>query len=192
MAEAIHLNRIENERGIGQLATVFQALYECPKPTIARVQGSAYGGGIGLVAACDLSIAVDSAKFCFSEVRLGLLPAIISPYVVRRMRPAAVQRYFLTAEVFAADEAARQGLLTAVVPSEEAMDEQIDVWTDALRRGAPGALAAAKQLREAASAPLDDRLRTTMVQLLAERRVGEEGVEGVRAFLEKRPPRWCA
>lgn len=192
MAEATRLSKDENEREIAQLAYLFQVIYECSIPTIARVQGPAYGGGIGIVAACDLSIAVESAKFCFSEVRLGLLPAIISPYVVRRMAPAAVQRYFLTAEVFTADEAANQGLLTAVAPSEEAMDDQIDAWTAALKLGAPGALAAAKGLPDLAAAPLDDRLRIAMTRLLAERRVGVEGIEGVKAFLEKRPPGWRA
>jgi methylglutaconyl-CoA hydratase len=192
MAEAIHLSQSENECEIAQLSQLFQVLYECPKPTIARVQGPAYGGGIGLIAACDLSIAVSSAKFCFSEVRLGLLPAIISPYVVRRMAPAAVQRYFLTAEAFTAEEAARQGLLTGIALDEPAMDQQIDAWTAALKRGDPGALAAAKRLRDLAAAPMDDALRTAMTRLLAQRRIGEEGVEGVKAFLEKRPPGWLA
>jgi methylglutaconyl-CoA hydratase len=192
MAEAIHLSKSENERGIADLAKVFQAIYECTKPTIARVQGPAYGGGIGIVAACDLSIGVEAAKFCFSEVRLGLLPAIISPYVVRRMAPVAVRRYFLTAEVFTAHEAVNQGLLTAVSATEEVMDEQIDAWCAALKQGAPGALAAAKHLPDLASAPLDDPLRKAMTHLLAERRVGEEGVEGVKAFLEKRAPGWRA
>jgi methylglutaconyl-CoA hydratase len=160
------------------------------KPTVARVHGPAFAGGVGLVAACDIAIGVPKAKFCLSEAKLGLSPATISPYVVRAMGERMARRYFLTAEVFDAAEACRVGLLTAVSPSEK-MDGEIDKILGHLAQGGPQALAKIKDLiRAVASGPVNDAMIADTAKRIAEIRVSPEGREGIASFLEKRKPSW--
>src|SRR5574343_1851569 len=137
--------RDENRADAAKLAEMLRVIYECPKPTMARVQGDAYAGGMGLVAACDMAVAAQTAGFCLSEVKLGLIPATISPYVIRAMGARAAHRYFLTAERFDAVEALRIGFVHAVVPAEQ-LDAQVDLLLKALTAASPNAVRACKQL----------------------------------------------
>lgn len=175
-----------------RLARLMRTLNFLPKPTIARVNGSAYGGGVGLVACCDLAIGVEGAKFSLSEVKLGLVPAVISPYVVAAIGARAARRYFAGAEVFDATEAARIGLLHEVVPAEgldAAVERALHFWS----KGAPIAQREAKQLalRMAGLNPdSTERIDAENAALIARLRVSPEGREGLAAFLGKRPPGW--
>jgi methylglutaconyl-CoA hydratase len=179
----------ENLDDARALATLMRRLYELPKPTLALVQGPTYGGGVGLVACCDIAIAAETAHFCFSEVRLGLIPAVIGPYVIAAMGERAARRYFLTAETFSAREAMRFGLVHDVVPDEALRDIGRRV-IKALLRGGPNAQLAAKDLILTISGrPLDDLAEET-AKRIARLRVSEEGREGIAAFLEKRKPGW--
>lgn len=180
----------ENLEDARALAELMQTLNDLPQPTLALVQGPAYGGGVGLVACCDIAIGVESANFSLSEVRLGLIPAVISPYVMAAIGARAARRYFLTGERFSADEALSMGLLHEVVPSTR-LEERGQKIVDALRAGGPQAQRAAKDLIfNVANRPLDDRLIEDTAQRIARVRVSPEGKEGIAAFLEKRPPEW--
>jgi methylglutaconyl-CoA hydratase len=180
----------ENLRDAQALADLMKTLDRMRKPTIARVHGPAYAGGVGLVAACDIAIGVPEATFCLSEVKLGLSPATISPYVMRAMGERMARRYFLTAEVFDAAEAQRIGLLTAVSPSEK-LDGEIEEILQHLMQGGPQALAKIKDLiRTVAASPVDDSLIADTARRIAEIRGSPEGREGVASFLEKRKPSW--
>jgi methylglutaconyl-CoA hydratase len=180
----------ENEADARRLALLMATLDGLPKPTVARVQGSAFGGGVGLVACCDIAIAAEGAQFALTEVRLGLIPAVISPYVVGAIGARAARRYFLTAERFDAAEAHRLGLVHRVVPATE-LDETVAGILAALAEGGPQALCAAKELVAAvAERPVDPGMIEDTVQRIAAARAGTEGREGVAAFLEKRKPAW--
>ncbi|WP_315832598.1 enoyl-CoA hydratase-related protein [Bradyrhizobium prioriisuperbiae] len=190
MKKAAGYSREENIRDAQPLARMLAALDRMPQTTIARVQGPVYGGGVGLVAACDIAIATDEATFCLSEVRLGLVPAVISPYVVRAMGVRQARRYFQTAEAFAAPEAARIGLVHEVV-AIDAIDARIAALVKQLKTGAPAARAAAKALVETvAGRPIDEDVLSETAQLIAEMRAKPEAREGLSAFLEKRKPVW--
>lgn len=175
-----------------ELARLMRTLNFFPKPTLARVNGSAYGGGVGLVACCDIAIGVEGAKFSLSEAKLGLVPAVISPYVVAAIGARQARKLFQTAEVFDATEAARIGLLHRCVPAGE-LDEAVDRELHWLGKGGPIAQAEAKTLalrmggmtRETAEA-----IDTENARLIARLRVSAEGQEGLGAFLDKRAPRW--
>ena len=180
----------ENLQDAQALADLMKTLDRMRKPTIARVHGPAYAGGVGLVAACDIAIGVPEATFCLSEAKLGLSPATISPYVVRAMGERMARRYFLTAEVFDASEALRIGLLTAVSPSEK-LDGEIEEILRHLMQSGPQALVKIKELiRAVASGPVDDAMIADTAKRIAEIRVSPEGREGVASFLEKRKPSW--
>jgi methylglutaconyl-CoA hydratase len=171
-------------------AAMLRALDRLPQPTIALVQGAALGGGVGLVAACDIAVAVDTAVFALSEVKLGLVPAVISPYVIGAIGARAARRYFLTAERFDAAEALRLGLVHEVVPAEQ-LETRGRALLAALAGNAPGAMAAAKLLvRYVAGRPIDDVVIEETARVIADLRAGAEGREGVAAFLEKRAPAW--
>lgn len=173
------------------LAVMLQTIDRMRKPTIARVHGPAFAGGTGLVAACDIALGTPQAKFCLSEAKLGLSPATISPYVVRAMGERAARRYFLTAEVFDADEALRIGMLTAVVPADQ-LDAAIESLAKHLLAGGREALAKIKDLiRAVASRPIDDAMVADTAKRIAEIRVSPEGREGIASFLEKREPSWA-
>jgi len=172
------------------LARLMRTLNELPKPTLARVQGAAFGGGVGLVACCDIAIASSEASFSLSEVRLGLIPAVISPYVAAAIGPRACRRYFLTAERFDAATAQRLGLVQEVVPQAELGAARGKI-IDHLLKGGPLALRAAKDLiAHVAGAPIDTALMRDTARRIADQRASDEGKEGVAAFLEKRKPNW--
>ncbi len=180
----------ENLADAGGLAMLMHRLNHLPMPSLALVQGSAFGGGVGLVACCDIAIAATGAKFCFSEVKLGLIPAVISPYAVAAIGARAARRYFLTAEIFDAATALELGLVHRVI-EPEALDLAADAMLAALAQGGPGAQAASKALiRTVADRPLDDSLVLETQRLIAAQRASAEGREGVAAFLEQRAPSW--
>jgi methylglutaconyl-CoA hydratase len=182
--------RDENLADAGQLAAMLRAIYECPKPTIARVQGDVFAGGVGLVAACDMAVSVDTATYCLSEVKLGLIPATISPYVIRAMGARAAHRYFLTAERFSAAEAHRIGLVHEVVAAD-ALDAKVAELTHALVSTSPNAVRACKRLvQDVAERDIDDALVAHTVAGIADIRSSDEGKEGVQSFLQKRKPSW--
>ncbi len=182
--------RAENTQDARRLARLMALLDGLPKPTIALVQGAAYGGGVGLVAACDIAIATATARFCLSEVRLGLIPAVISPYVVAAIGVRAARRYFLTAEPFDAAEAHRIGLVHEVVPEAELAAAGARM-AEALLACGPQAVAGAKRLiAEVAVWPPDDAMIEHTAQRIADVRAGAEAGEGMAAFFDKRPPRW--
>jgi len=169
---------------------VLQLIWDSPKPIVCRVNGSARAGGIGLIAACDIAVAAQSATFAFSEVRIGATPAIIAVTCLRRMEPRAAAEYFLTGEAFGAQRAAEIGLLTRAVPEAE-LDQQTGRYAGLLLRGAPGALEATKTvLREAGTLPVADGL-ARMAKLSAGRFASAEAQEGMAAFAEKRDPSWA-
>ena len=180
----------ENHDDALRLADMLRTIYLCPKPTVARVQGDCYAGGMGLVAACDIVVAVDSAGFCLSEVKLGLIPATISPYVIKAMGEQAARRYFLTAERFDAAEARRIGLAHEVVAAD-ALDTTVAGVVRALVNNSPNAVKEAKTLvREIVGQDIDDALLADTAGRIAAIRASLEGREGVASFLEKRKPTW--
>lgn len=180
----------ENRSDAMTLAEMLHTIWACPKPVIARVQGDTYAGGMGLVAACDIAVTAASANFCLSEAKLGLLPATISPYVIRAMGEQAARRYFITAERFDAAEALRLGFVHAVVPLEE-LDAKVAAIAATLVNNSPNAVCESKRLvREVAGRVIDSSLLTDTADRIASVRASEEGQEGVRSFLEKRPPSW--
>lgn len=180
----------ENRADAAALAAMLQAIYTCPKPVMAAIQGDVFAGGMGLVAACDIALAVETAQFCLSEVRLGLVPATISPYVVRAMGARAAHRYALTAERFSAAEALRIGFIHEVLTAE-ALEERVQVLAQTLSNNGPEAVAATKRLlQRVADQPIDPSLVDHTVDLIAQVRASPEGREGVGAFLDKRKPNW--
>jgi methylglutaconyl-CoA hydratase len=173
-----------------RLATLLRLLATLSKPTIARVHGAALGGGLGLAAACDICVASTEAVFATSEVRLGLIPAVIGPYVLRAIGPRQAARYVLTAESISAAQAKAIGLVHETVAAAE-LDAKIADLAQAILRGGPEALAAAKSLmRDIAAAPLDENLTEQTARRIAATRAGDEAKEGLAAFLAKRPPSW--
>ena len=180
----------ENLRDASALAELMRTLNFLPKPTVARVQGAAFGGGVGLAACCDIAIASETAAFSLSEVRLGLIPAVISPYVVAAIGERAARRYFLTAERFDAAEALRIGLVHQVVPARE-IDAAVDAILARLSEGGPAAQRATKDLIFAiAHRPVDAALIHDTAQRIASIRASSEGRERLAGFLKKRKPAW--
>ena len=180
----------ENHADALRLADMLRTIYLCPKPTVAKVQGDCYAGGMGLVAACDVVVAAEGVNFCLSEVKLGLIPATISPYVIKAMGEQAARRYFITAERFDAAAAQRMGFAHEVVPME-ALDTTVAGIVKALVSNSPHAVAQAKTLvREIVGQPVSDALLDDTARRIAEIRASSEGREGVSSFLEKRKPSW--
>lgn len=178
----------ENRTDAMRLSTMLDLIDRCPCPVIAVAHGNVLGGGVGLVAVADMVVAPAGAHFCLSEVRLGLTPATISPFVLRAIGARAARRWFLTAEMFGADEALAMGLVDVV---SDAPGLQVAAWLKALRGVAPGAVAAAKTLiADVAGQPVTDVLRGTTADRIAARRASVEGKEGLAAFLDKRKPDW--
>ncbi len=192
MHEAASASEQDNTREAAHLAELLQRLDRLPKPTVARVHGNAFGGALGLVAACDIAIAAHGALFAFSEVRLGIVPAMISPYVIRAIGERQARRYFLTAERMDAATAERIGLVHAAVPPER-LEATLAGVTDALLEGAPGAQAEAKLLIRkitGRSDAGDGQVARETAGWIARLRAGAEGREGLSAFLAKREPAW--
>ena len=182
--------RAENLADAGKLAEMLRVMYACPKPTVARVQGDVFAGGMGLVAACDMAVSVDTATYCLSEVKLGLIPATISPYVIRAMGVRAAHRYFLTAERISATEALRIGFVHEVVVAD-ALDAKVDELVKALVSASPNAVRTCKSLvQDVAGRDIDAALIVRTVAGIADIRASAEGKEGVQAFLQKRKPSW--
>jgi len=180
----------ENRDDARQLARLMRQLNEFTKPTIAVVQGAAYGGGVGLVACCDIAIGTPQASFCLSEVRLGLIPAVISPYVIDAIGARQARRYFLTAERFDAHQAVNLGLLHDVV-ERDSLEHRLQTIVDEVLKAGPQALKAAKQLiSTVAQQPFSENLIEQTVNCIADIRVSEEAREGLDAFLSKRRPNW--
>ena len=183
-------SREENEQDAEKLAFMLRTISECPKPTIARVQGDVYAGGMGLVACCDMAVSVDTANYCLSEVKLGLIPATIGPYVIRAMGPRASHRYFLTAERFSAAEARRIGFVHEVVPADQ-LDATVSTWVQALLAASPNAIKECKKLVQyVADRDITRLLIDHTVKAIADIRASDEGKEGVQSFLNKRKPAW--
>jgi methylglutaconyl-CoA hydratase len=181
----------ENVGDARALAHLLQALAALPKPTIARVHGPVYGGGVGLVACCDVAVAAMQATFALSEAKLGLIPATIGPYVIEAIGARAARRYFLTAERFDAAEAYRIGLVHDIVPSLEALDERVNELLGHLMLAGPHAQAAAKALvRAVAHRPIDERVVADTAERIASIRATDEAREGIAAFLTRRSPAW--
>lgn len=165
------------------------AVNDCPRPVIGRINGAAIGGGVGLVACCDIVVAVERAVFAFSETRLGILPAVISPFVLAKIGPSAARELFLTGERFPAEHARRIGLVHHLVSGEATLEEAVQERVAALLQAAPGAQADAKDLIREVALPRAD-FRSLTSELIARRRASDEGREGMSSFLEKRPPFW--
>lgn len=184
-------NYQENVADAGNLGALMWELDQLPVPTLALVQGAAFGGAVGLVACCDIVIATERASFCLSEVKIGLIPAVISPYVVRAMSNAAARRYMLTAERFSAATAAKYGLVHEVLAELEQAEAKVQELLDILVANSPAAVSAAKSLvAHVSNAPLNEELVAETARRIAEIRVSNEGQEGLSAFLEKRPASW--
>ena len=182
----------ENLADADTLAQMLKTIYDCSKPTIAAIQGDVYAGGMGLVAVCDIAIAVKNANFCLSEVRLGLAPATISPYVIKALGARASQRYFLTAEVFNAKKARQLGFVHERV-SEESLDDTVARLCAKIVDNSPDAVKTCKRLlHDIEGKSINDELIADTVKEIADIRASEQGKEGVQAFLQKRKPDWLA
>ena len=192
MKAAADYTEKENYEDAVAAADMFHRLRMLPQPSIALVHGPALGGGVGLVAATDIAIATAEAQFGLTEVRLGLVPAVISPYAVEAMGPRAARRYFLTGEKFSAGEAMRLGLVHVVVKDKAAMAQESERLVSAILECSPDAIARAKRLINASMKDFPDHeLRNATARFIAEARASEEGKEGIAAFLAKRKPRWA-
>jgi methylglutaconyl-CoA hydratase len=190
MQRMVNYDYEQNLQDANKLALLMHTLNQLHKPTIAVIEGAAFGGGVGLVACCDVAIATDNAKFCLSETRIGLIPAVISPYIINAIGERQARRYYLTAETFDAQQAQQLGLIHMVCAPEQ-LDKHLEVLTTALLQNSPAAIVAAKQLIHATSrGPLDKPMREDTAHRIAAIRTSAEGQEGLRAFLEKRPPQW--
>jgi methylglutaconyl-CoA hydratase len=182
----------DNQKDAAALSRLMHTLDRMPKPTLAVVQGPAYGGGVGLAACCDIVLASTAAKFAISEVKLGLIPAVISPYVIAAIGPRQARRYFLTAEIIGADTAETIGLVHECA-EPDALDARAEALVATLLQQAPGAQAEAKSLVFLAEGtPTTEALRSETANRIAARRATPEGREGLQAFLEKRAPSWQA
>lgn len=180
----------ENHADGSRLAQMLWAIASCPVPVIAKVQGDCYGGGVGLVACCDVVVAAEQAGFCLSEAKLGLSPATISPYVIRALGERAARRYFVTAERFSAARAQTLGLVHEVCAADD-LHEATQQLLHAITHNGPAAVRACKQLvNDVAGQPLTETLRDMTARRIADNRASDEGREGLQAFLNKRTPAW--
>jgi methylglutaconyl-CoA hydratase len=186
MRASVNYDEAANRRDAMQLATLMHTLYDMQKPTIARVNGPSYGGGLGVIACCDIAIAATTAQFAFTEVRLGLAPAVISPYILMSIGPRHARRLFLTAEQFGSREALEFGLVHQVVESE-ALSGAVEQQIGMLLKTGPEAIKACKRLIPRLS---NEEIDGELVALIAALRASPEGQEGLSAFLEKRKPKW--
>lgn len=192
MRQAAERAEDENREDAFELAKMLKQLWDLPQLTVALIEGAAYGGGAGLVAACDLALATADARFAFSEVRLGLIPSAIAPYVVQAIGPRQARALFATGGVFDADYAQRIGLVTEVCVDSAALDVARDSIASDILACAPGAVADAKRMvADVFARPIDHDLMELTARRSAAARASDEGQEGVHAFLERRPPRWA-
>jgi len=180
----------DNLRESLDLSDMLYKIYSCPKPTIARVNGAAIGGGTGLVAVCDIAVAARSAKFSFSEVKLGLIPACISPYVVKKCGEGRCREFFLTGERLTAEKALQAGLVNAVCELD-GLDAAVDQYKTQLVSSGPEAITTCKELLRRVPQMSYDEVKRFTAEVIAQIRISEEGQEGMTAFLEKRRPSWA-
>lgn len=190
MRSSIDYTEEQNLADARRLAEMFTAIDTCPCPVIGRVHGAAIGGGLGLLCVCDVVVAAEETKFCFSEVKLGLAPAVISSFAIAKIGPGQARRYFLTSEVFGPKIAKDLGLVHEIA-SADALDSAVADLLSAVRQGGPNAVEEAKRLVRAIAEKPDDALDLSAASI-AKLRVSPEGQEGVRAFLEKRKPSWTS
>ncbi len=188
MQSMVDFDAKTNQQDARQLADLMHELYHLRIPTIARVNGSAYGGALGLITCSDIAIAVDHAKYAFSEVKLGIIPAVIAPYIIAVMGVHAAKRLFLTGEIFTATEAYKMGLLHKIV-NKDHLDEAVEKQIQSLLRGGPVAHREIKKLVHSYT-HINHESREATCKLIAQLRTSEEGQEGLKAFLEKRTPHW--
>lgn len=189
MAESRKLDDADNAQDASLMMDLFRAIDESPRPVIGRINGPTVGGGLGLLACCDIVVSVDTVRFGFTEVKLGVVPAVISPFVMQKMDITAARRYFLTGELFDAHEAKRLGLVHEVVAAPE-LDATVDQLAETILRVAPGAVAEAKALIRMVKGRPSDEILHEAVKTIARLRVSDEALEGFAAFLEKRKPAW--
>ena len=180
----------ENLKDAEKLGLVFKTIYDCSKPIIARVQGSAFGGGVGLISVCDIAVAKEDALFALSETRIGLVPGVISPFVIQKTGFANASRYFLTSERFNANKAKEIGLVSEVVKDDNDLDKKINELTFTILQNGPLAVSACKKLiRDVVDREINDALNVSK-EYIAKCRMNSEGQEGMKAFFEKRKPNW--
>lgn len=189
MKSMVNYSKQENIKDSNLLLDLYETIYSCSKPVVAKVNGHAFGGGIGLFAACDIAIATPDCKFAFSEVKLGIVPAVISTYISKRMKISDMRRLFLTGERFDSNYAKEVGLVDFVVDEKE-LDENIQKYVNILRTSGPAAIAEVKKLVDACVRIDDEKYKKFTVEKISELRVSKEGQEGINAFLEKRKSKW--
>jgi methylglutaconyl-CoA hydratase len=189
MRDSITRSEDDNRNDAARMESMFRAIDECPAPVIGRINGSALGGGMGLLACCDIAVSVDSAQFAFTEVRLGIVPAVISPYSLAKIGERAARRYFLTGELFDAARAKEIGLVHDVVTSSE-LDTTVQNIADSLAKNGPHAVRTAKQIIRDVTRMDRESARAHTTATIARVRTSPEGQEGLTAFLEKRKPNW--
>jgi len=189
MKSMVHYSKEENIEDSRHLLNLFDLIYSCQKPVIGRINGGAFGGGVGLIAVCDITIASPSLTFAFSETKLGLIPSVISPYVIRRIGPAPARRLFITGERFSSDYGTEIGLIDYLV-DPDSIDEKIEQIIKEIKSSAPLAIGEAKNLVKANQVMESRAFKEFTLHKIAELRVSEEGQEGTSAFLEKRKPTW--
>jgi len=189
MKSMVNYSRAENIKDSNILLDLYETIYSCSKPVIARVNGHAFGGGIGLFAACDITITITDSKFAFSEVKLGIIPAVISTYILKRMKLSDMKRLFLTGEKFDSNYAKEIGLIDFIITEKE-LDEFVKKYTDLLCSSSPNAISEVKKLINTYETMSTEKYKKFTVEKIAELRVSEEGQEGINAFLEKRKSKW--
>jgi methylglutaconyl-CoA hydratase len=189
MKSMVKYSQEENIKDSNLLLTLFNIIYDCPKPVIGRINGHAFGGGLGLIAVCDITITIPGLKFAFSEVNLGIIPSVISTFIAPRLTTADMRRLFITGERFDSNYAHKIGLIDYVVPPEE-FDEKVQFYVYLLKTSGPRAIHEIKNLIKNHKKMNVEDYKTFTVEKIAELRVSDEGQEGVNAFLEKRKPKW--
>jgi len=190
MKSMVDYSKTENVKDAGKLFDMFQAMRDCAVPIVCKVQGHVMGGALGLLAVSDLVVAEEKTKFCFSEVKLGLAPAVISAFVKDKISQAAMSRWMLTAEVFTAAEALQMGLVHATQPGLQ-IDQQAEAWSRSLLSNGPRALRETKKLIQTVTRTDNDaRLKATTSRVIAQLRVGDEGQEGLKSALAQKRPSW--
>ncbi len=189
MRDSISRSEADNREDASRMEAMFRAIDECPAPVIGRVNGPALGGGMGLIACCDIVVAVDNAQFAYTEVRLGIVPAVISPFSLRKIGPAAARRYFLTGEIFDVAKAMQLGLVHEVVAADD-LDSATSKIAHTLTNNGPGAVRTAKSLIREVLSMDRQQARKFTIETIARVRTSAEGQDGLSAFLEKRSPRW--
>jgi len=189
MKSMVNYSKEENIRDSRLLVSLYDSIYNCPKPVIGRVNGHAFGGGLGLFAVCDIAIAVPDCKFAFSEVKLGIIPAVISTYIARRVNLSNMRRLFISGERFDAEYAKNIGLIDFIV-SEEELDKKIEFYIKLLHSSGPIAIREVKKLIDSFEITDIENYKDHTVEKISELRISEEGQEGINAFLEKRKSKW--